>query len=375
MKKGIIAILFVGIILLGSFQVYRVIAVNEQEIAEQEIANYLPPFLLMDLSVNITSSSVLSGVNLISQDLEENGWAIAQVKLQASEGKGVITPIRYVDKGEHFEVQSLDTFTVVSHYPTPLEHDVIKIDQAVQSEIAEIGYEDRETGALTAREVLEQYNLVKTQNELAYEIDNFAADELKPKKGKIAYGVEAADTEKLAYHVFTATRDLNETSFLWVADALGLDNTSQIAELNVTTAEIEFKFPYTYRDQLSSGIMDGIYELEIKKALGAVEDTAYNFMDAMKKEQSSLNAKKPKAIRFSIFGIAVVGNGFKDYAIRIGNGFEVPLTTIVIVLGVLMLTIVIVIALLYFTRVKPKREDQKMIKQMRKEQMFRKGLR
>jgi hypothetical protein len=363
MKKHIYTVLIAGLLLLSSIQLQVVIAANEEELFEQEIENYLPPYLLIDLTVNVTTSSVLGGVTLIGEDLKENGWAVTDIKLSALKGKAFVTPIRYLDKGEQgIEVQSLDTFEVKASYPTPLEHEVVKIAQtAIQSEVAEIGYEDRDSDAMTARDVLEEYDLVKTQNELPYEITNFAADELKPKESKIDYGTESSDTDKLAFHIFTATKDLNETSYIWTADALGLDNTTQITEMNVTTSEIEYKFPYEYREQLTDGITDGIYNLNFRKALTSLEDTAYNFFDDFKREQSSTQSKKPKEIRFNIAGVALVGQGFKDIAIRIGNGFEVPISTLVIIGGVLVVVFALLAILIYFTRIKPGRDENKMI--------------
>ena len=378
MKRQILTFVTMCIIVLASFQVSSTIAVNEEELFEQDIENYLPPYMLLDITVNVTTSSVLSGVNLIGDDLQEKGWAVANVNLKASEGLATITPIRYIDSPENgLKTESLETFKVSAKYPSPLLHEVISIDQtAVQSEVAEIGYEDRYTDALTTREVLDSYDFVKSQIELDFRTEDFAADELKPDSNKIEYKSEAADTDRLAFHIFTATKDLNETAYIWTADALGLDNITAISEMNVSTAEIEHIFPYNFKDKITSGITDGIYKLNLRKALTSVKDSAYNAFDSIRGEQSSTNSKKPKNIIFNIGPFALSGDSLLPKPILINNGFEVPYSTYIIIIVSAVALVLAIVGIWYFTQKRPRKQEEAFVREANRQSYLKsRGLR
>lgn len=270
MFRKIFPITMVMVFLLGLTTVQ---GINEQEIIEQDVDLYFPPYLEIDVTVNASATSIHDGLSpaMIDPAGFERGWAWVQMHLRASTSTALITPLIMIETGDgSYEPQQLTSFVEKVYYPT------------TQNEQSEIAYETRESSSTTQNKILEKHGLVKDSTTLVVIPVDFEAGATKPEKMKVDFGDDAPPTKELSYHDFLSTGDVNDTVFNWVTDALNLDNFTQIYELNTTSAEMEFKFPFRYDEDAFQTT-----RLTIRKKLMSIDNRAFDTLGPIKKKYGS----------------------------------------------------------------------------------------
>jgi hypothetical protein len=244
--------------------------------ADEAKPEFLPPFLNLDVTVNVSSSAFDSVPNLINTDIsvssrqdnkitvqsyiktmfkQDNSDYYLRIKLKGSEAEAKISsaldPESPIIRTEAIYISSLFTLS--------------QINETNREEVARIGYEnlDAPSESMTQDEYYKDkgYQLgvddtIVTETEYYTSREKVAIGDVLVKRSE-----SVEDRRKdLHFKDFLVTPNLRETSYLWVLEALGLDafNETQArwvsSVLTASTPVIELPIPY------DKALTDGILE-------------------------------------------------------------------------------------------------------------------
>lgn len=309
----------------------RVAQVSSQSNVRNE---YLPPFMIANLLVNVSSSFFDENIIKASQKTVndaiatqqtkdsiryalasvipikefEKGQVILHLSLRASTGSAVITPTRVLSAdsieqadivSHSMRIQKLERyFTVDVEYPS----DLIISQENQTEEKPRIAWENFYEEKMNLKDFLEDREMTSSNSAFPFSYvfyDNFEKGEIEAPTIVVSDSVVTSSTE-VKMKEFEVSKNLFKTLFHWTVEALGIDSlsdeTKKIKSVLGESIEIENLIPYETVN-IGSGFMDQFSEMDIGDANVYMQPRSVDIFDPASPISASMLESIAEAIR------------------------------------------------------------------------------
>ena len=346
---------------------WRVITVSAQSTVKDQ---YLPPYMIADLYVNVSSAYLDKSV-IISSQINENdlsiqqsqksikmaisslysveeyerGWVFLHVSLNAKNGEAKISPTivsnQDLENNNIFKMGNLNIQKLDSYFTVPVEYpSLLTVAQENQTlEKPRISWDQFYEEKMSLTNFLDERDYVLETDRLPYTFDLFESFESGEVEEPAIEFSESSYTSAEEFEIkeFEVSRNLFQTVFTWVVETLGIEAQSgeeaYIKSIFGDQIEIETTIPYRTETVKDYPLDDRLFDDRNVNALVYIQEPTIDLSNPAKPQANSIISSlkeatrggRPdpvKAVLTDMSGTAISGVSAQDITFLNTNGID-----------------------------------------------------
>lgn len=202
-----------------AFSVMPTAAINWDEVYETQPDNYLPPTLVVTVTVNITLAS--------------------HGPLTPAEVTPINSLFTAADYGRGFAILGVS----MDGESATMTNKLSPVANSVTTHTLARAWEEHKAKSITLREILNDEDVIMDSSAVTISKTDYASDEKYGKAKVVFSSTPAPEGDRRSWHMFTVSENFNATIYSWTMKAVDMFNESLLNSLNYTSAKVRFSIP------------------------------------------------------------------------------------------------------------------------------------